>query len=587
VRTTLIAIVCGSLAYVSMGTAHAQQSPTPNSPQSTTAQGSGQGALEEVLVTAQKKTERLEDVPVPVSVIDTQALTDNDLLMLRDLNGSVPSLAVTPGTQNGQSLTIRGISTGVYGIPTVGITVDDVLLSGGAVIPDFDPGDIARIEVLRGPQGTLYGADSIGGLLKYVTSDPSTKGFSGSIQSGTSTVYNGAELGYNFRGSVNVPISDTIAVSASAFKREDPGYIDDVLTGQNGVNKADTYGGRFAALWLPSDMFSLKLSALYQHMEGEEPVAYAPTPGYPITTGIGDLQQKEFSGGGDYSRVFQLYSATMKAHFEGVDLISITGYNMTTARYSSDLTYLVGPSLQAELNLNSEPGAQIAGPSADKIFSEEIRASSHFGTRFDWVLGAFFSRDLSPAGENSAIENAVTPVTGQYIANSYIYVFSATSLVDKAAFVDLTYHFTDSFDVQVGARESFDTSWSGDATYIVPGSSPTFYPGLSTTTVNAATYSFTPRYKVSNDLMVYSRIASGYQPGGPNGGYGSPGVPQTYGAAKTWTYEVGLKSSQLDDRLSIDTSVYYIDWTGIQVNLQTAEATSFTGNAGCCKERGR
>ena len=541
--------------------------------------------LTEVLVTAQKREERLQDTPVPVSVIDTQALTDNNLLMLRDLTGNIPSLTVTPGQQNFQSVTIRGLSGGVYGLPTVGIVVDDVLISSVvSTIPDFDPGDIARIEVLRGPQGTLYGANSIGGLVKYVTTDPSPSGFSGSLQTGTSTVYNGAELGYNLRGSVNVPLGDTLAITASAFTRRDPGYIDDVATGQDGVNRAYSYGGRLSGLWSPSEIFSLKLSALYQHMDGVEPLVYVPTSGYPSTAGLGDLQQNEFHGGGEYNRVFQLYNATMKARLGGVDLVSITGYNISTALYSDDYTYLYGQSLQESLNLNYVPGGLVVGRSANKFFSEEIRASSHIGAHFDWVVGAFFSRDLNPAGGNWVLENAVTPVTAQNLANILVYVFPALSQIDEAAFLDLTYHFTDSFDVQVGGRESFDKSGTGDSIIIVPGSSPFLSSGTSGK-VNAATYAFTPRYKISNDLMVYSRIASGYQPGGPNTAYGSSGVPQTYGASKTWTYEAGLKSSQLDDRLSIDTSIYYVKWTGLQLNL-SAGGTSFIGNASAAKSEG-
>src|SRR5262249_48926184 len=152
-------------------------------------------------------------------------------LRLRDYYSRVPGLNLTPGTQSGQVLSIRGISTG-SGNPTVGVTVDDVplgsstFLGGGAVVPDFDPADLARIEVLRGPQGTLYGASSISGLIKFVTADPSTAGFTGWLQGGVSSVSHGHGAGYNARGSVNVPLSDTFAVRASGFTRKDPGFID-------------------------------------------------------------------------------------------------------------------------------------------------------------------------------------------------------------------------------------------------------------------------------------------------------------------------------------------------------------------------
>ena len=135
-------------------------------------------------------------------------------------------------------------------------------------MPDFDPGDLQRIEVLRGPQGTLYGASSVGGLVNFVTVDPSLAGVSGRLEAGGNSVQNGSELGYTFRGSVNVPLSSDFAVRASAFTRQDPGYIDDPVLGLKGVNEDRASGGHLAALWQPSETFSLKLSALYQTITG-------------------------------------------------------------------------------------------------------------------------------------------------------------------------------------------------------------------------------------------------------------------------------------------------------------------------------
>src|ERR1700736_5040788 len=154
---------------------------------------------------------------------------------------------MTTTTQSSQILSIRGIVTNP-GNPTVGITVDDMpfgsstISGGGLVVPDFDPGDLSRIEVLRGPQGTLYGASSLGGLIKYVTVDPSTDRLSGNIQAGGLDTHNSKDAGYLFRGAANAPISDTVAVRASVFARQDPGFIDNVRTGQRGVNQAEAEG---------------------------------------------------------------------------------------------------------------------------------------------------------------------------------------------------------------------------------------------------------------------------------------------------------------------------------------------------------
>src|SRR5206468_3611738 len=149
-----------------------------------------------------------------------------------------------------------------------GILVDDVPYGsstangGGPLAPDIDPSDLSQVEVLRGSQGTLYGASSMGGLIKFVTIDPSTDAVSGRVQIGATDVYNGNKLGYTVRGAINVPLTSDFAIRASAFTRSDAGYIDDVRLHVDGVNKNRVDGGRLSALWKPSSTFSIALSAL-------------------------------------------------------------------------------------------------------------------------------------------------------------------------------------------------------------------------------------------------------------------------------------------------------------------------------------
>src|SRR5262249_5338122 len=147
----------------------------------------------------------------------------------------IPSLNLLPNFWGNNTITIRGVSTGAFSNPTVGVMVDDVTYSGstgalGNESPDFDPSDLARVEALRGPQGTFYGANSMGGLLKFVTVDPSTAALTGRVQTSTEHVHDGGKPGFNVRGAVNIPITDTLAVRASGMRREDPGYIDNPRT---------------------------------------------------------------------------------------------------------------------------------------------------------------------------------------------------------------------------------------------------------------------------------------------------------------------------------------------------------------------
>jgi outer membrane receptor protein involved in Fe transport len=233
-------------------------------------------------------------------------------------------------------LTIRGITTGA-GNPTVGVTVDGVPfgsstgLGGGDVVPDIDPNDLARVEVLRGPQGTLYGASSMGGLLDFVTIDPSTDRLSGRVQAGTESIYNGSGLGYNFRGSVNIPLGDTLAMRASAFTREDPGYIDNPFLHINGINEQHAHGGRLATLWTPTETLSLKLSALYQEIRSNG------SNDVDVGTGLSGLQQDYVRGAGGYDRKAQAYSAILKAKFGASDFTSVTGFNSNS--YSDGFDY--------------------------------------------------------------------------------------------------------------------------------------------------------------------------------------------------------------------------------------------------------
>src|SRR5262249_15441365 len=145
----------------------------------------------------------------------------------------------------------------------------------------IDPSDLSQVEVLRGPQGALYGASSIGGLIKYQTVDPSTAGISGRVQTSLESVYHGTGLGYVVRGSLNLPLSDTTAMRVSGFNRRDPGYIDDPATGQKGLNQTDVTGGRVSGIWKPNSDFSVKLSAMLQDTTGHGSSL--------LTPGAGDL----------------------------------------------------------------------------------------------------------------------------------------------------------------------------------------------------------------------------------------------------------------------------------------------------------
>jgi outer membrane receptor protein involved in Fe transport len=536
--------------------------------------------LDEVIVTAEKKEERIQDVPIPISVLQPQDLADTGQGLLRDYYQSVPGFTVSPNLQGAQMLSIRGITTGGFTAPTVGIILDDVPLGiNNSGTPDIDPGDLARIEVLRGPQGTLYGASAMGGLIKYVTADPSPTAFSARVQAGASDVENGDKVGYDFRATANLPLSDTAAVRVSGFARQDPGYIDNVLTGQNGINKATTSGARVAALWRPSDELTIKLSGLYQRTTGD---GYSDVD---LVPGLGSLQQNYERGAGVYGRTLQAYSLSVKYQVGNFSVTSLTGFNRNQYLDGGDVSYLNNTN-PAVIAIGTPATIQHTAIGA-REFTQEVRLSSVIAEKFEWMLGGFYSHEYNKFAQTVEPENALT---GQILTPLLWHGDFPGEFEERAGFANLTYHVSDQFDIQVGGRESFGVG--STVTYYAIG--PLFGGSATVPYVNqdggassnAFTYQVTPRYKISPDLMVYFRAASGYRPGGSQVIQAVPDVPPVVSPDKTRNYELGAKGDFLDHTFSVDASIYYIDWQNIQVFLNSPLGLGYQGNAGGAKSQG-
>jgi iron complex outermembrane recepter protein len=586
----------GDNQHVDAESRFAAADPSADSAGNTGASESRRG-LEEVVVTAEKREERLQDVPVPVTAISADTLVESNQLRIQDYYSSVPGINVSPmGLHSVQTLSMRGITTGSFGnSPVAGITIDDVPLGsstsvgGGVVAPDIDPSDLSRIEVLRGPQGTLYGASSLGGLLKFVTADPSTEGLSARIQAGTEAVHNGDGAGYSFRGSINAPLNDTLAVRLSGFTREDPGYVDNPIYNLRDVNEIHARGGQLSALWRPTDTFSLKLSALYQDQNagGSSDINVANS-GY-VGPPLGDLQQTYFPGIGKNERKVEAYSATARLKFGGADLTSVTGYNVVSYFDTFDFSYALG----AFANSLFPPadGGPIYEHGITNKFTQELRLAMPLGSRIDWLLGGYYTHESSRYFETIY---ATDIATGNNLGVLYLTPSAPTDsniFEEYAAFTDLTFHITDQFDIQIGARESHIKQSTANLVGTGPLVGGVAITNPTATSYSPFTYLFTPEYKFSKDLMVYSRLASGYRAGG--GGSQGPTAtcvvnhfPCSYNPDKTYNYEVGIKGDTLDRMLTFDASVFYIDWKDIQVAAVSQGLYGYISNGGKAKSQG-
>lgn len=548
--------------------------------------------VEEVIVTAQKRSERLQDVPVPVTAVDASALVENNQVQIQQYYAKIPGFNLTTlGDFGAPVASIRGVTTGGFTNPTVGVVVDDVpfgsstLTAGGYVTPDFDPSELARVEVLRGPQGTLYGASSLSGLLKYVTLDPSTEGLSGRLQVGSTTVKNGDDVGYSVRGSVNVPMSDKLAIRASASTRLDPGYIDDPMLGREGVNETESNGGRVAVLWRPSDAVSLKLSGLVQHSERDAANTVYRLPG------LVDLQHTDLPNTGGQDAKLQAYSATITATLGSAELTSLSGFSVNELSGAIDATH--SPLLRARtLTQFGVPGITNPVEFRTEKFSQELRLAMPLGERIDWLVGAFYATEDYLQHSNIY---AVDPVTGG-IVGQWFYARRPSEFDERALFTNLTFSVTERFDVQVGGRGS-QIEFANGAEYSF---GPWNIVSLGRTSIEAVlpqftaeddslTYLVTPRLKMSSNLMMYARFASGYRPGGPNTSVlaRTAGLPAEYGPDTTQNYEIGIKGNVLEEALSFDASVYYIDWKDIQIQLRDPPTLQlYFVNVGRAKSQG-
>jgi outer membrane receptor protein involved in Fe transport len=546
--------------------------------------------IAEIIVSAQKRAENLQDVPASVSVFGEQQLVRLHATQLTDYAAYMPGINIGSGGTPGQTtITLRGIAPVGPG-SVVGTYIDDTPLGASNNFAratffalDMMPYDVERIEVLRGPQGTLYGAGSMGGLLKYVMRDPSTDALEFRAGVEGFDVAGASDAGWGARAGANVPLGANVALRASYFTQSTPGYIDNVATGQRDENDLKQSGGRASLLWKASDTVELTVGGLWQRLDSDnnasmalELTALDPPRG---RQNLGDLQtshpiSQQFGKDVDY------YFATLNWNLGWGEFVSASSYSKTHTRQQQDASITYG-SLFPLLTGGLVPeGLSVFNITLDlEKWTQEFRLASSGNDRFQWRVGAFYTEEDS---DNLQLVDALD-MQRQPIDVFLPYLALAalpTEYEELAAFGDVTYEFNDAFDVIVGLRwASNDQKFhqvSGGA--LLPTAD---MPGKSSEDV--VTYALSPRWHVNQDTMLYARVASGYRPGGPN--VVLPGVPPKVEADELTNYELGLKTVFAEGRALINVAVFYIDWQDIQ-QLQGFGGVSALDNAGDAESRG-
>ncbi|MDH0867344.1 TonB-dependent receptor [Mitsuaria sp. GD03876] len=542
--------------------------------------------LDTIVVTAQKRSESLKEVPMSVEAIDAEKLSAQGMVKLSDFFSQVPGLSYSPGSMS-SVIVMRGIATnsGINVRPTSGVVIDDVPFGSATntgVVPDLDPSDVRQIEVLRGPQGTLYGASSMGGLLKYNMTDPDTRRATRRVEAGLSSVADGGN-GFTTRFAINQPVTDEIAVRLSAFKRRDPRYVHNLHSDED--NAADVFGGRIAAIWKITPALTVRASSLLQDTRSDGGTSV--DVGYDLQPRIGEGTHDRMVGADSFHGRSRVSSIKVTADLGFGTLDAITGYNQSRQAAVQDASYTaigaVAPGINAGLKLGlANPGVAIRNEFESNTKTQEVRLASRDDARLQWLVGAFYSLEHVNSTQNFFLAEKLVP---RIIENPALLIaMNESRYRSRALFGDATYRFTDRFDLQFGARlargRNRNTANNGGA--LTPAATT-----LSGNDDKDTTYLFSPRYRIDKNLMTYFRAASGFRAGGSNGVIPGSNIPPTFKSDKLNSYELGLKGTFLDQRLSLDGALYRIDWSDLQVSqVDTTFGGSYTTNAGKARAQG-
>ncbi len=592
-RRNLMAGAC-ALCFTGQ-TAWAQTAPQPQAatqpaasqPQtSAAADNQAQEETADVIVTAQKRSERLQDIPFSVSVIGQNLIERTNLNTLADVARLTPGVEFSAGTgRQTANISIRGVTTGFRGEPTVLVYVDGFTLGDSRSVNNSVLFDLERVEVLKGPQSTLYGRNALGGVINYVTKRPNTQEF-GARLFGSYGNYDAVEL----KGSVNIPIvRDVLAVRLSGGYQNNDGYWDNRATGQKNVNGERTKSYRAAIRFTPAPAFESYLTLSRADDKDECADCVNPLPGYdpfdptsPRRLGAGQIDTNDVGRYvnqrflGSFRRRFDTAIWDNTYHFPTVDATLLTGYGRLKYDFFEDAGRASGP---LGLNLQTFAGqyfrTQAAIPpgfvelqtfnlnQTNESWSQEFRLTSTGRAAFRWLLGAYYFN-------NHTSTDSVGNIVNFPFFPTLVLARTKSTIDNLGLFVNASYDFSERLRLTGGLRYDVEDRSQFDRTNqrTQKSSYDAFLPTVSLT------------FKPDPATSVYATASRGYKSGGVNFVSNvNAGVPLTYAPEFIWNYELGVKGSTANRRITYDVAGYYIDWTDQQIQSQI-NGIPFVQNAG-------
>lgn len=525
--------------------------------------------IQQVIVTAQKRAQSTIDVPQSMSVVTGETLEKQQAVTFADYLKLVPGLQLVQSTPGAARLVLRGLDTGGVA-STVAVYVDETpfgsssgLVNGAVLAGDFDTFDMSRIEVLRGPQGALYGASSLGGLLKFVTNLPELDGVKVRARAGLASVAGGG-MTYRTNVMANVPISEHVAVRVSGTGRKESGFIDSIGTAgsdiQSDINKSSSYGGRASLLYRPNKDFSLRLSAISQNIEADAPGVVESDP-VTLETRYGRQTQSQFIPQ-LRNTSYRVYNGTVNWGLGFANLTSSTSYSTQKQEIRDDATFNLSGLIAGAFKTPNE--LYLGQDTNSKKFTQELRLTSNQPGMVDWLAGAYYTDEDGLIFQRYV---AVTPGTLSPITAlpKLAEVNLASTYREYAAFANATLHLGKRFDLDVGARYSRNKQHANQVTdgALAGGKAD----NKANSSESVFTYAIAPKFKIDTRTSVYARLAKGYRPGGPNvlPPSAPTGTPGTYESDTVRSYELGYKTISAGGMLSFDVSAFHIKWEDIQL----------------------
>ncbi|MBN8887281.1 MAG: TonB-dependent receptor [Rudaea sp.] len=571
----------------------AAANPDPQA-QAQPADANASSSLETVTVTANKRSESLQKVPLSISAIDGKALTNAGAQNFTDLISSVPSLGIFKTGSGRSQIILRGINAGNASEDdpqtqeTVGLYIDDSPVSVNGFNPEFGLFDLERVEVLRGPQGTLYGAGSMAGAIRLVTRKPLLDTVEGSVEASVAGIDHGG-TSYDLRGVINVPlIKDVAGLRVSMYDDRNGGFIKNTTTGEDNINRTNAVGGRVALRVLPSDGLTVDLS-IWGHDATDHGRGLDETGNYTRAYKSPENSHQDYT----------LSNLTLTQELSWGSIVSATSYfDMNVLnRWNLDKIY---ESTFPSLGVVNGPMASLADQTHLNDFTQEVRALSHDDGALKWLVGAYYHK-RNRGYINAFPDPGWDAATGLPSANfgappDYpFWGIQNVHIEETALFGEATYKLGN-FSLTGGLR-AFDWKerhWQYQSGFFNGGATSN---GMQHSKEDGVNPKVNVAYDVDENNQVYAQAAKGFRYGGvnqvipmnlcgaeiaANGLHPSP----EYGSDDLWNYEIGSKSSLLDNHLTVNGSLYLIKWNNVQVRRGLNCGVNYVENAAGLTSKG-